>query len=123
MKKALAIAILSLHLTSCTALTSLATNAVMGEKGGLQVDAGVQLGKENTKITNKGLASASLSQKEEVDIGDVTGNALVGSGNTITNKTSTMIGLVLAGMLPPLVLLFYFLPSPRWLSRRYSDTR
>lgn len=106
----------TLILSGCSALTSVATDALLGTSTkGMEVTA--QVGKTN----NKGLVATSVDTSKEVDVGDVQGNALVDSGNSVTNSGKTMIGLVLAGMLPPLLLIFYMMPSPRWLQRRYKD--
>lgn len=104
-------------LVGCSAIGSLATDALLGSASdGMDVTA--QVGKEN----NKGLVNTKVDTSKEVDVGDVQGDALVDSGNSVTNSGITMIGLVLAGMLPPLLLLFYMMPSPRWLQRRHHET-
>lgn len=107
----------ALFLSGCSALTSMATDAVLGTSTkGMELTA--QVGKTN----NKGLVATSVDTSKEVDVGSVQGDALVDSGNSVTNSGITMIGLVLAGMLPPLLLLFYMMPSPRWLQRRHRET-
>lgn len=92
--------------TACAGLAGVAADAALDKiggdsKGGIELTA--QVGKEN----NKGLVNTKVEFADEIEFDDVAGSANVHSGNSIVNKTSTMIGLVLAGMLPPLLLLFY----------------
>jgi len=120
MKKAI-LAVAFSALLGCSALTGIATDAVLGSSTkGMEVTA--QVGKEN----NKGLVNTKVEtgKKLEVDVGDVAGDAVVDSGNSksVENDGWTMIGLVLAGMAFPMLLLFYMMPSPRWLNKRYKDT-
>lgn len=104
-------------LLGCSTLTGIATDAVLGSSTkGMEVTA--QVGKTN----NKGLVNTSVDTSQDVDIDDVQGDATIGSGNSYTNSSLGMIGLVLAGMSPPMLLLFYLLPNPKWLSRRYKST-
>ncbi len=97
-------------------MTGLATDAVLGSttKG---MDITAQVGKEN----NKGMVNAKMDLTEQVDIDDVQGNANIKSGNTTTNEPYTMIGLVLAGMFFPMLLVFYLIPTPRWLDKRHKE--
>ncbi len=109
------ISILIVASIGCSTISDMAVDAITDNDKGIEATA--QVGKENTKAALAGKVDAS----NKVEVEEVKGDAHIGSGNTVTNKTSTMIGLVLAGMLPPMVLLFYLLPSPRWLQRRYRD--
>ena len=84
-----------------------------GSKDGIEATA--QVGKENSK----GLVNAKLDNSANTEADDVTGDMNVGSGNT--NEALPMIGLVLSGLLPPLLLIFYFLPTPRWVARRHKE--
>ena len=104
-------------LVGCSMLADVAKDKLLGSSNGTELTA--QVGKEN----NKGLVNTKVATSQEVEVGDVQGDSNVGSGNTknIENDTLTMIGLVLAGMLPPMLLLFYLMPSPRWISRRYKE--
>ncbi len=104
-----------LVISGCSGMTGVIKDAVLpsADKG---IEATVQMGKEN----NKGLVNAKLDASKSVDVGEVTGNANIGSGNTVTNDAKTMIGLVLAGMLLPMLLLFWIMPTPQWLQRRYN---
>ncbi len=104
-----------LVISGCSGMTGVIKDAVLpsADKG---IEATVQVGKEN----NKGLVNAKLDASKSVDVGEVTGNANIGSGNTVTNDAKTMIGLVLAGMLLPMLLLFWIMPTPQWLQRRYN---
>ena len=107
-------------LTGCSALTGVATDAALGAVTGSAtkgMDVTAQVGKEN----NKGMLNAKIDTSSSVDIDDVQGNANIKSGNTITNDAKTMIGLVLAGMFLPMLLIFYMMPTPRWLDRRYNE--
>ncbi len=99
----------------CSTLGDLAKDAVLGSADkGTEVTA--QVGKEN----NKGL-NAKLDQSQEIAIDKVEGSATIGSGNITNVDATTMIGLVLAGMLPPCLLLFWLLPVPRWFARRQRE--
>ncbi|CAM0027221.1 Rz-like spanin [Vibrio phage D530] len=106
-------------LAGCSSMGSLATDALVGSvlptKDGVELTA--QVGKEN----QKGLVTTKVDTSKEVDVGDIKGDAVVDTSSTVTNEAKTMIGLVLAGMLPPLLLLFYLLPAPRWLQRRHYE--
>lgn len=115
--KAITAILPAILLIGCTALTGLATDAVLGSasKGGIEATA--QVGKEN----NKGLVNTKVDTSKKVKIEEVAGDANIGSGNTITNDARTMIGLVLAGMFFPCLLLFYLLPTPRWIARRFNE--
>jgi hypothetical protein len=116
MKKVAVVTLFS-TLLGCSALTGMATDAILGSStDGMEVTA--QVGKNN----NKGMVATSVDTSQDIDIDEVKGNATIGSGNTYKNSSLGMIGLVLAGMLPPMLLLFYLLPNPRWLARRYKDT-
>ena len=117
MKKKILTGILFSTLLGCSALTGIATDAVVGSSTkGMEVTA--QVGKTN----NKGLVTTSVDSSKDLDIDEVKGDAHIGSGNTYKNSSLGMIGLVLAGMLPPMLLLFYLLPNPKWLTRRYKET-
>ena len=106
--------LLLLTLGGCSAMSGLALDTITsGSKDGIEATA--QVGKEN----NKGLVNAKLDNSSNTQADDVTGDMNVGSGNT--NEALPMIGLVLSGLLPPLLLIFYFLPTPRWVARRHKE--
>lgn len=113
--------ILLLFLSGCSTLAGIAANAFSKPEG---ITATAQVGKENTTSSVDGLVSTSISSGKTIRIEDAQGSA-IDSGNskevTITNDAKTMIGLVLAGMFFPMLLIFYILPAPRWLHRRYKD--
>lgn len=119
-KKALAWALAALLVLAfpfgCSTLTSVATDAVLGSatKG---MEATAQVGKSNSK----GLVAATTDISNDTTFDEVAGNALVDSGNTVTNDAKTMIGMVLAGMFLPMLLVFYLMPTPRWIRRRHSE--
>lgn len=105
-------------LIGCSALTGMATDAILG--GSYAPDITAQVGKTNSK----GLVNSNIDTSKDLDIDEVKGDAVIDSGNSksVENDGWTMIGLVLAGMAFPMLLLFYMLPSPRWLNRRYNGT-
>ena len=106
--------LLLLTLGGCSAMSGLALDTITsGSKDGIEATA--QVGKENSK----GLVNAKLDTSSNTEAGDVTGDMNVGSGNT--NEALPMIGLVLSDLLPPLLLIFYFLPTPRWVARRHKE--
>ena len=122
MKKVLISILFSALMLSCSALTGLATDAALGAVTG-SADKGIEVTAQVGKNNNKGLVATSVDTSKDVDIDDVHGNALVDSGNskTVTNDAWAMIGLVLAGMALPMAMLFYMLPNPKWLARRYRS--
>ena len=108
--------LLLLTLGGCSAMSGLALDTITsGSKDGIEATA--QVGKENSK----GLVNAKLDTSANTEADDVTGDMNVGSGNTTNNEALPMIGLVLSGLLPPLLLIFYFLPTPRWVARRHKE--
>lgn len=113
--KRLAIVALLL-LSGCSALGSMAVDTITGSASN-GIEATAQVGKENTKS----LVAAKVDTSKSIDIDDIQGNATIGSGNSVTNDATTMIGLVLSGMFFPMLLIFYMLPSPKWIKRRHDE--
>lgn len=116
--KLLLVPLAILSLGGCAGLSGVATDMALGalspDTQGIELTA--QVGKEN----NKGLINTKVEFADDIEIDEVKRDANINSGNVVNNKASGMIGLVLAGMIPPLLLLFYFLPTPMWLQRRQA---
>lgn len=120
MRKLIMVALLATTLSGCSALGSMAADKLLGSSDGIEATA--QVGKEN----QKGLINTKLdtSKSTEVDIDSVAGDSNVNSGNhkQVTNQGTDMFLMVMAGALVPLLLLLYFIPSPRWLAKRHAET-
>lgn len=118
-KKLVAATLAATVATGCSALGGALVDKALGANDGIEATA--QVGQDN----QKGMVNSNIDSSKEVnvDIGKVAGDSNVGSGNTktITNQGKDMLMMVLAGAAAPLLLLLYFIPSPRWLAKRHAE--